>query len=42
MECLNRLMMDHPVFGGVGGSGGSGAGGGGDLASSYLQYCEAR
>jgi hypothetical protein len=34
--------MDHPVFGGVGGSGGSGGGGGGDLASSYLQHCEAR
>jgi hypothetical protein len=39
MECLSRLMMDHPVFGVVGGSG---SGGDGDPASSYLQHCEAR
>jgi hypothetical protein len=39
MECLSRLMMDHPVFGVVGGSG---VGGDVDPASSYLQRCEAR
>jgi hypothetical protein len=39
MECLNRLMMDHPVFGVVGGGSG---GVDGDPTSPYLQQCEAR
>jgi hypothetical protein len=43
MECLNRLIMDHPVFGGVGvGVGASGSGVDGGPVSSYLQQCEAR
>jgi len=41
MECLNRLMMDHPVFGVVGGSVGSGVADG-DIATPYLQHCDAR
>jgi hypothetical protein len=41
MECLNRLMMDHPVFGVVGGSVGSGVADG-VTASPYLQHCDAR
>jgi NCAIR mutase (PurE)-related protein len=44
MECLNRLMVDHPVFGvGVGVSVGGASGGmDGAPVSSYLQQCEAR